>query len=115
MNSSNSNLGRTAAYFLSAYRIRNLFRLDDFRDWYDLSSNIKKIAGVEEVVSVTRLYRLFRDDSLKLFEFVPICKDKPVTQAEVDSLKRVIYDQPFLRGPDPESVHPCNHPCSYPR
>src|ERR1039457_348820 len=55
---------------------KNLFQLKEFNDWFDLSANIRKIPGVEEVVSVTRLFKLVKNDSLKQFEFVPLCKDK---------------------------------------
>jgi predicted RND superfamily exporter protein len=77
---------------------KNLFRLDEFNDWFDLSYNIRKIPGVEEVVSVTRLYKLVKNDSLKQFEFIPLCNEKPRSQAEVDSIKKTIYNLPFYQG-----------------
>jgi len=48
---------------------KNLFTLDKFNDWFDLSNKIRKINGVEEVLSNTRLYRLQKNDSIKKFEF----------------------------------------------
>ena len=77
---------------------KNLFRLDEFNDWYDLSYNIRKIPGVEEVVSVTKLYKLVKNDSLKKFEFIPLCPVKPKTQSEVDSIRNTIYNIPFYKG-----------------
>jgi predicted RND superfamily exporter protein len=77
---------------------KNLFRLEEFNDWFDLSSNIRKIPGIEEVVSVTRLYKLVKNDSLKKFEFIPLCKEKPKSQGEVDSIKNTIYNLPFYKG-----------------
>ena len=76
----------------------NLFQMSEFSDWYDLSEKIKRIAGVEEVVSITRLYNLVKNDSLKKFEFVPLMPRKPSSQAEVDSLKNLIYSLPFYEG-----------------
>ena len=76
---------------------KNLFRLEEFNDWFDLSKNIRNISGVEEVVSVTRLYKLMKDDSLKKFEFIPLCKEKPKSQGEVDSIKNTIYNLPFYK------------------
>ncbi len=76
---------------------KNLFRLEEFNDWFDLSKNIRNIPGVEEVVSVTRLYKLVKDDSLKKFEFIPLCKEKPQSQGEVDSIKNTIYNLPFYK------------------
>jgi predicted RND superfamily exporter protein len=74
---------------------KNLFTLDKFNDWFDLSNKIKKIQGVEEVLSNTCLYRLQKNDSIKKFEFKPICPTKPKTQKELDSLKNVIYSMPL--------------------
>jgi predicted RND superfamily exporter protein len=74
---------------------KNLFRLDKFRDLYRISEEIKNINGVEEVVSLTRTYRLVKNDSTHKFDFLPLCEKSPSTQAEVDSLKRLIYSLPF--------------------
>lgn len=74
---------------------KNLFRLDKFNDWFDLSNKIRNIHGVEEVLSNTRLYRLQKNDTIKKFEFKPISPVKPETQQELDSLKNVIYSLPL--------------------
>ncbi|MFH1937149.1 MAG: hypothetical protein ABIK52_06275 [Bacteroidota bacterium] len=73
----------------------NLFQLEEFNDWFDLSEKIRGIPGVEEVVSITRLYNLQKNDSLKKFEFVPLTRHKPERQSQLDSLKEVIYSLPF--------------------
>jgi len=74
---------------------KNLFTLDKFNDWFDLSNKIRKINGVEEVLSNTRLYKLQKNDSIKKFEFKPICPVKPKNQQELDSLKNEIYSLPL--------------------
>ena len=74
---------------------KNLFTLNKFNDWYDLSYKIRNIQGVEEVLSITRLYKLQKNDSLKKFEFKPICPAKPVRQTELDSMKATIYSMPL--------------------
>jgi len=76
----------------------NLFKLNEFNDWFDLSEKIRGIAGVEEVVSITRLYNLVKNDSLKKFEFVPLTPKQPSTQVQLDSLKHLIYSLPFYEG-----------------
>ncbi|MBU1009277.1 MAG: MMPL family transporter [Bacteroidetes bacterium] len=75
-----------------------LYELEHFRAWYKLTQSVKKIQGVEEVVSVARMYQLVRNDSLKKFDFVPVVARLPETQAEVDSLKALIYNLPFYDG-----------------
>ena len=74
---------------------KNLFTLNKFNDWFDLSNKIRKINGVEEVLSNTRLYKLQKNDSIKKFEFKPICPEKPKSQQELDSMKKVIYSMPL--------------------
>jgi len=76
----------------------NLFRLKDFNELFDLCDSLKRIKGVEEIVSVTRLYRLVKNDSLKKFEFVPICTNKPGSQQALDSIRDLIYSLPFYNN-----------------
>ncbi len=77
---------------------KNLFSLNKFNDWYDLSVRLKNILGVEEVLSVTRLFELVKNDSLKKFEFLPVCPNRPKTQQEVDSIKKIIYSIPLYEN-----------------
>lgn len=75
-----------------------LFELEEFNDWYDLTYDIKKIGGVEEAISLAKIFRLVKDDSLGKFDFQPVITDKPVTQHQLDSLKELIYRLPFYEG-----------------
>lgn len=75
-----------------------LYTKDHFNSWYDLSNEVLKINGIQEVVSVARLYNLVRNDSLKKFQFLPIISEKIKTQEELDSIKNVIYSLPFYDG-----------------
>jgi len=73
----------------------NTFKLDEFNDWYDLTYDIKKIDGVKDLVSISRIFCLLKNDSLKRFDFKPLIAKKPTSQKEVDSLKNIIYSLPF--------------------
>ena len=75
-----------------------MFELERFNDWYDLGNEIKKIDGIQAVVSIARLSNLVRNDSLNKFEFIPIVSKRPSTQQEVDSIKKVIMSLPFYEG-----------------
>jgi predicted RND superfamily exporter protein len=76
----------------------NLFELDVFNDWWDLTYSIKAMEGVEEVVSLGRIYQLQKDDSLRKLNFDLVFKNKPRSQAELDSLKKVVLSIPFYEG-----------------
>ena len=75
-----------------------LFELDHFQAWFDLTNEVRAIEGVEEAVSIARMFQLQRNDSLKKFDFVPVISSKPQSQQELDSLKKLIYQLPFYEG-----------------
>ena len=89
------DFGEDGSVFFIAVHDDELFTLNKFNSFFDLSSKIKKIDGVEEVVSITKLYQLIKNDSLKKFDFNLVINEKPKTQKELDSLKEVIYSLPF--------------------
>ncbi len=69
-----------------------------FNDLYDLTENCKKIEGVEGVLSMTHLITILRNDSAEKFKIERIVKNKPVTQAETDSLADILLNLPFYKG-----------------
>ncbi len=77
---------------------KNLFELKKFNDWYELSTQIKNIEGIKELMSVAKLYNIHRNDSLSKFDFLPIISSAPQSQAELDSLREVIESLPFYDG-----------------
>lgn len=76
----------------------DLFKLDEFNDWWDLTYSIKAMEGVGEVVSLGRIYQLVKDDSLRKLNFDLVFQNKPRSQAELDSLKNVVLSIPFYEG-----------------
>ncbi len=74
---------------------KNFFLLPHFNALYDLTDSLRKIRGVAEVLSVTRLYNLVKNDSLKRFEFIQVTPHRPVSQKQLDSVKRLVHDLRF--------------------
>ncbi|MCX6284442.1 MAG: hypothetical protein NTW31_09435 [Bacteroidetes bacterium] len=72
-----------------------LFKLENYNSVYDLSDSLSRIKGVEGIVSVTRIFNLVKNDSLRKFVFVPISPKKPASQAELDSIHQLILSLPF--------------------
>lgn len=68
----------------------SLFTLNHFQDYYDLNGTIREIPGVTECLSVSRVYNIVKNDSIKKFELVQVVRHRPETQSEVDSIKEVI-------------------------
>ncbi len=75
-----------------------LYTLQRFGDWYDLGNAIKDVVGVKNVVSIARLKKIVKNDSLGKFENVSLVAHKPQTQLEVDSIRMLIQSLPFYRG-----------------
>jgi predicted RND superfamily exporter protein len=75
-----------------------LFRLKEFTAWYDLTEAIKATPGIKNVLSLSNLYNVHRNDSLRRFDLLPVARQKPQSQAEMDSLKQAILSLPFYRG-----------------
>ncbi len=90
--------GEDGSVFFVGIQDEKLFQLDEFNDWYDLTINIKKIEGVQEVVSIGKIYQLIKNTEEQKFDFKPIITQKPKTQQELDSIKEVIYSLPFYNG-----------------
>lgn len=85
----------------------DLFKLDNFNAWYDLTKDIKSLEvhlqdslvnGVSEALSIANVYTLKRNKAEKRFDFEQIIKQKPSSQSELDSIKKHIYNQPFYNG-----------------
>jgi predicted RND superfamily exporter protein len=90
--------GKDGSVLFIAIQDENIFELDKIRALYDLSYDLKEIEGVEEVLSMARLFNIVKDEKNKKFDFQPIIQSKPGTQKEADSLKKIVYSLPFYEG-----------------
>jgi len=76
----------------------DMFNINEINHWFDLSENIRKIDGIQEVASITRAIRVVKNDSLRKYEFLPVVTKRLSTQAEADSLKETILGLKFYEG-----------------
>lgn len=67
-------------------------------DLYDLCENLKKINGVEGVLSATHLFTLEKDTVEEKFRLVRVMKQRPTSQLEADSLANIIVGLPFYKN-----------------
>src|SRR4030095_1704539 len=75
-----------------------LFEEKIFNDYTQLVKDIKKVTGVEDVISITTAVNLIKDSATEKLGPQAIFEDKPLSQAEIDSSKNVFYNLPFYRG-----------------
>ena len=90
--------GQDGSVLFIGFEDKDFFELDKFADYYDLTYDIKNIDGVEEVISVPRLFYLSKDTALKKFDFKPVIDEKPTRQSQVDSVRKLVYSLPFYDG-----------------
>ncbi|MBI2270145.1 MAG: MMPL family transporter [Bacteroidetes bacterium] len=90
--------GEDGNVMVIGFQDKALFNLKKFNDWYTLSEDIKRLKGIQEVMSVAKLYNVVRNDSLDKFDFKPVVTQVLKTQQEADSIKGVIYSLPIYEG-----------------
>jgi len=93
-----NTFGKDGNIMFAGIQSEHLFKLDFFNDWYDLTYQIKETEGVNQVLSLGRIYHLNKNDSASKFEFEPIITEKPQSQKELDSIKKLIYNQPLFEN-----------------
>jgi predicted RND superfamily exporter protein len=76
----------------------SVWELKKFNAWFDLTTDLRKIKGVQEVASIARLYNLSTNDSSGKFDFKPVLTVKPRNQAELDSIRHLINRLSFYEG-----------------
>ena len=52
----------------------------------------KDIQGIKDIMSVTSIVKVHRNDSLEILEVVPVIKNTIASQSETDSLKKEIFN-----------------------
>lgn len=92
-----SIFGEDGSVIVIGVKDKKLFQLETFNDWYELGNNLKKIEGVQEVVSIARVFNITKNTEQRKFEFKQLFKNKPQTQQELDSLLEIVFNLPFYR------------------
>ncbi len=93
-----ATFGQDGAVLFIGIKDEKLFTLSEFNDWLELTENLRRVDGVQEVLSIGKLYTLEKNDSSRKFDFKPVFEGKPQSQAELDSLRKKIFDLPFYDG-----------------
>ncbi len=89
------NFGQDGSVMFIGAKFDDIYNIEEFNAWYDLTEELGRIEGVEEVVSITKLYTLIKDQEHKKFNFEAVVKQKPQTQSKLDSLAKIIIDLKF--------------------
>lgn len=90
--------GEDGNVMVIGFQDSRLFSQDVFNDWSNLNKEVKNINGIKDVLSISSLYNLYKNDSANKFDFKPISPRSNYTQTELDSIKSLIFTLPFYEG-----------------
>ena len=90
--------GEDGNVFVVGIKDKKINDLGVFNKWFDLGNDIKNIDGVEEVISIARIYSLWKNTNTKKFEFRQVIKTKPDSQKKLDSLLGITKSIPLYEG-----------------
>ena len=76
----------------------DFFSLSHFEKWRQLNHDLKKIDGVENLISASNAYNLKKNVEERKFGLVPIFPEQINNQEELDSLSGIFKSLPFYRG-----------------
>ncbi len=74
-----------------------LFREKIFNNYVLLQKDIKKINGVEDIISIPAAVNLVKDSVTEKLKAQAIFSDNILTQAEIDSSKNIFFSLPFYK------------------
>ena len=90
--------GQEGSVLVIGMQEKALFELDNFNKWHDLSTDLKKVVGIDEILSIPAIVNLEKNSSEKKFIPKRVFEKKPTSQEELDSLLNVVYNLPFYNG-----------------
>ncbi|AFD08318.1 putative RND superfamily exporter [Solitalea canadensis DSM 3403] len=93
-----AKFGEDGAVLVIGLNDKRIWQKDVFNDWSKLSNDIKAIKGIQEVLSVGRIYELKKDTTERKFVLNKVISAPATSQAEVDSLKQKIEGLKFYDG-----------------
>ncbi len=93
-----SIFGEDAMGMVLGVQDSDFFEVQKIKDWQKLTNDIRALTGVKHVISVTDAVDLKKKKGEKKFDIRPIFPPNISSQAELDSLKEVLYNRPIYRG-----------------
>jgi predicted RND superfamily exporter protein len=90
--------GEDGSLMVIGWQSPDIYKLQNFNDWYDLTQQIKKHEGIKNVISLANLIDLKVNESTKRFDVKPVLTQKPQSQTELDSVREKISNLKFYEG-----------------
>lgn len=77
---------------------KDIFNQSIFNDYSGLVRQLKKVKGVQSIISLPGAVNLIRNEESESFKSLPVFRDTLLSQAEIDSSRNVFYNLLFYRG-----------------
>ena len=90
--------GEEGNIIIVGVRDSNFFQLEKFRKWGVICNSLKKIEGVENLLSVSNTYNLHKNKIKRQFEVEKIFPDTITTQEELDICVEKFKSLPFYQN-----------------
>lgn len=92
-----SSFGGSESLLIFAVQTDDIYSLEKFNAWYEFGLEVAKSDAIDSIFSEAHLYQLAKDTVNEKFFFDKVVRSKPQTQAEVDSLKKIIRSNPSYK------------------
>jgi len=76
----------------------DFFQLQHFKKWQKLNADLKKIDGVDNLISASESYDLTKNTSQHKFDLKKIFSENITSQNQLDSLSGIFKSLPFYKG-----------------
>ena len=90
--------GEDGSLLVIGFEKKDLFQLPFFQTFVELQQQIKQVAGVEDVLSVSAAVNLVKDSATEKLRTSTVFPENIQTQTELDSCKDVLLNLPFYKG-----------------
>ncbi|MFO7722016.1 MAG: efflux RND transporter permease subunit [Bacteroidales bacterium] len=90
--------GADASMMVIGMQDDRIRELKYFQRFYDFTEEINSIAGVDTVLSISKIYSIKKDEKQRKMKLVNIVEKRPETQQDVDTVLRRINDLKFYHG-----------------
>jgi predicted RND superfamily exporter protein len=90
--------GEDGSLLVIGVQTENLFSENVFNDYKDLQLSLRKVNGVEDILSIPGAVTLVKNDSTEKLQAVKIFANRKLSQADIDSGAALFGNLPFYRG-----------------
>jgi uncharacterized protein len=93
-----SKFGEDGNLMVIGVQTNKLFQAPVFNDYAALAKQIKEVPAVEDVLSIPAASNLVKDTAGEKLNAVPVFANRPLSQAELDTMSAVFLNLPFYQG-----------------